>query len=58
MSTKVTSDINTLISQINAIINAWRVPDKLNYAELVGALEMVKQDMIDEARERGTKEND
>jgi len=44
-------DVNNLVKQIHAIINAWRAPDKFNYAELIGALSLVVSDIMAEARE-------
>ena len=44
--------IDELVDTINKAIDDHRDKEKLTYAAAIGALEMVKSDLIDEARGR------
>lgn len=44
-------DINHLVEVINENINYFRQEYKLSYAETIGALEIIKMDLFNEAKE-------
>ena len=46
-------DVQQLVNELNRTIRRNRLENQLNLAEVVGALELVKSDLIQEVRDGG-----
>ena len=50
------SGITQLVEEIEGILGRYRQEADISYAEVLGSLELIKADIIEEAREESTDE--
>ena len=62
MSHEQHGDVQQLVDDLTRLVNRTRLENPLNWAEMIGALEIVQsdllQEMIDEARDDGDDERE